>query len=181
MASKKLIALLFVFLVLPITKVFAQEWQYPVIKGYGAAHPLPHAAVQPDKNLEYKIIFSITKNSKKDDPNEGLVHLARLINVYAEAGIQPDKMKLVAIITGQATYAALNDKAYKKQFKSDNPNTFLLKELKDKGHVKIFVCGQALTGMGYSPKDLNPAVTEAVSALSVLPTYELKGYALMPY
>ncbi len=174
------VTLLILFL-LPFSNALAQEWQYPVIKGYGAAHPLPHAAVQPDKNLEYKIIFSITKNGKSGDANEGLVHLARLINVYAEAGIKPEKMKLVAIITGPATYSALNDSAYKKHFKKDNPNSYLLKELKEKGLVKIFVCGQALTGLGYTQKNLNPAVTEAVSALSVLPTYELKGYALMPF
>lgn len=181
MDSKKLRIIFLFLLLLPATNVFAQEWQYPVIKGYGAAHPLPQAAVQPDKNIHYKIIFSITKNPKKDEANEGLVHLARLINVYAESGIKPEKMKLVAIITSMATYTALNDNAYKKRFKTDNPNTYLLKELKEKGLVKIFVCGQALTGLGYTQKDLNPAVTEAVSALSVLPTYELKGYALMPY
>lgn len=180
--DKKLFKIaLFVLFLLPFSNAFAQEWQYPVIKGYGAAHALPHAAVQPDKNLEYKIIFSITKNDKNDDANEGLVHLARLINVYAEAGIKPEKMKLVAIITGPATYCTLDNSSYKKHFKHDNPNSYLLKELKEKGHVKIFVCGQALTGLGYTQKNLNPAVTEAVSALSVLPTYELKGYALMPF
>jgi intracellular sulfur oxidation DsrE/DsrF family protein len=175
-----LLSLMIFFMFLPLTEVYAQ-WNYPVIKGYGAEVYLPNAAVQPDTNIQYKIIFSITKDKNKDEVNEGLSHLARLINVYAAAGIPPVKMKLVAVMTGFGTYAALNDKAYKDKFGKKNPNTFLLKELKEKGHVKLFVCGQAVTGLGYSESDLNQNVTLALSALTVVPTYEMKGYALMPF
>ena len=175
-----LLSLLMFVVVLPLSEVYAQ-WNYPVIKGYGAEVYLPNAAVQPDTNIQYKIIFSITKDKKKDDVNEGLSHLARLINIYAAAGIPPEKMKLVAVMTGSGTYAALNNKAYKDKFGNKNPNTFLLKEHKEKGHVKLFVCGQAITGLWYSESDINPNVKLALSALTVVPTYEMKGYALMPF
>lgn len=181
MNRKALTVVLVLITLIPFTNAFAQEWKNPVIKGFGAEHYLPNVAGQPDKNMNYKIIFYIEKNSDNSQANNGLVHLARLINVFDAAGIPPKRLKLVAIITGEATFSTLNDVVYEKKFGSDNPNDFLLKQLKKKGHVKIFVCGQALTGLGFSQKDLNPNVTEALSALTVLPTYELKGYALMPF
>jgi len=175
-----LIPLVAVFFCLPTSKALAQ-WRYPVIKGYGAETPLHNAAVQPDPNIHYKIVFDITEYKNKSDVNDGLTHLARLINLFADAGIPPKKMQLVAVMTGPATYAALNDKSYQQEFNKKNPNTYLLKELRKKGHVKLFVCGQAITGMGFNRSNIDQNVTLALSALSVVPTYEMKGYALMKF
>lgn len=180
--SKKLslIPIFFIVLFFSNPKVYAQ-WRYPVIKGYGAEVNLPHAAVKPDKNIHYKIVFNIEVDKNKSDVNRGLTHLARLINLYAAEGIPPQKIKLVAVMTGPATYVALNDKTYQQEFGKKNPNTYLLKELRNKGHVKLFVCGQSITGMGFNRTNINPSVTLALSALSVVPTYEMKGYALMDF
>ncbi len=109
------------------------KWEYPVIKGYGPVHPLPNAAVQPDKSINYKILFDVTKASKdKSKVNPALDHIARLINVYATGGIMPDKMKLVAVIHGPATTVVLNNKIFKSKFGVDNPNIKLINDLKEK-------------------------------------------------
>ena len=157
------------------------KWEYPVIKGYGPVHPLPNAAVQPDKSLNYKILFDVTKASKdKSKVNPALDHIARLINVYASAGIMPAKMKLVAVIHGPATPVVLNNKIFKSKFGADNPNIKLINELKKNG-VTFYVCGQALADNNYKHEWINKDITIALSALTVVPTYQLKGYALMAW
>lgn len=168
------------FLITTSKVVFAQQWQYPVIKGYGPARPLPNAAWQPDKNLEYKIIFDIKKEVEDNKyANSALAHVARLINVFATAGVMPEKMKLVAIIHSAATPIVLNDATYKEKSGVDNPNTDLIRQLKKAG-VELYVCGQSLGDFNYKEEWINPDITVALSAQVVLPTYELKGYALMP-
>ncbi len=157
------------------------KWEYPVIKGYGPVHPLPHAAVQPDKSINYKILFDVTqasKNNAKVDP--ALAHIARLINVFASAGTMPDQMKLVAVIHGLATPIVLDNSAFKAKFGIDNPNIKLINELKKNG-VVIYVCGQALADMSYKHAWVNRDITIALSALTVVPTYQLMGYALMAW
>lgn len=157
------------------------KWEYPIIKGYGPVHPLPNAAVQPDKSLNYKILFDVThaaKNNKKVNP--ALAHIARLINVYASAGVMPGKMKLVAVIHGPATPVVLNNEAFKAKFGIDNPNIKLIDELKKNG-VVFYVCGQALADNNYEHKWVNKDITIALSALTVVPTYQLMGYALMAW
>ena len=157
------------------------KWEYPVIKDYGPVHPLPHAAVQPDKSLQYKILFDVTKaGTDPDHVNMALTHIARLINVYASAGVMPNKMKLVAVIHGPATPIVLNNKDYKKKFGKDNPDLGVISELKKSG-VVFYVCGQALADNNYDQKWVNPNITIALSALTVVPTYQLKGYALMAW
>jgi intracellular sulfur oxidation DsrE/DsrF family protein len=159
----------------------AQEWQYPVIKDYGPALSLPNAAVQPDTTLEYKILFDI--GSDKTEGSEGynfqLAHVARLINIFATAGVMPDRMKLVAVVHSAATPIILTNEQYKATYKKDNPNLKLITELKQAG-VVLYVCGQSLGDFKYKNEWVNPDITIALSAQVVIPTYELKGYAYMP-
>ncbi len=157
------------------------KWEFPVIKDYGPVHPLPNAAVQPDKSLQYKILFDVTKaGTDHDNINMALTHIARLINVYASAGIMPNKMKLVAVIHGPATPIVLNNTEYKKKFGKDNPDLRVISELKKNG-VIFYVCGQALADNNYNQEWVNKDITVALSALTVVPTYQLKGYALMAW
>lgn len=180
---KKLLKLSFVMLLpfLWMGTSQAQKWEYPVIKGYGPVHPLPHAAVQPDRALQYKILFDVTKSAKSSAKvNPALDHIARLINVYASAGMMPNQMHLVAIIHGPAAPIVLKNSEYKSKYGTNNPNIKLLSELKKNG-VKLYVCGQALADNNFKAEWVNPDITVALSALTVVPTYQLKGYALMPW
>lgn len=172
-----------VFLIVGFSSLASAQskWEFPVIKGYGPVHPLPHAAVQPNKSLNYKILFDVTHAAKmKTEVNPALDHIARLINVYASAGMMPSQMKLVVIIHGPATPIVLNDAEYKAKFGTDNPNIKLINDLKENG-VVFYVCGQALADMSYEHSWVNRDITVALSALTVLPTYQLEGYALMPW
>jgi len=152
-----------------------------MIKNYGSIHELPDAAVQPDPKLDYKIVYSITKPAeKKDQQNSGLLHIARTINLYEWAGIPVGKMHLAGVVHGPATPIVLSNQIYKQKFDRDNPDLDLIDQLSRAG-VELFICGQSLLSYGYERDALAPGVTFALSALTVLPTYQLKGYALLNY
>ncbi|HET7396264.1 MAG TPA: DsrE family protein [Gammaproteobacteria bacterium] len=155
-------------------------WQNPVIKSAGEMHPLPDAAFQPDPQVTYKAVFSITRG--ENDPkqvNGGLEHVARAVNVFASAHVPLDHLKFVVIIHGGAVPMTLDNAHYRKEFKTDNPDLKLIKELKAAG-VQFAVCGQAVAGMKYDYKWINPDVKIALSALSTIIVLQQQGYALFP-
>jgi intracellular sulfur oxidation DsrE/DsrF family protein len=159
----------------------AGAWDYPVITGYGPVHPLPKAAIQPDKAIHYKVLFDIKTPAKETDKvSPGLNHVARFINVMASAGLMPDKMSMVAVIHGNAAPIALKNEIFKEKFKVDNPNIKLISDLKKAG-VKVYVCGQSLADFSYKPEWLNPDIILTLSALVDVPTFELQGYAYLPF
>ena len=154
-------------------------WQYPAIKSEGSVHPLPDAAFQPDSTVTYKAIFSLTKgDSDPKKVNDGLVHVARAVNVFASARIPLDHLKFVVIIHGGAVPAVLDNEHYRKEFKVDNPNLKLIGELKAAG-VQIAVCGQAIAGYKYEYSWVNPDVKVALSALSTIIILQQQGYSLV--
>ncbi len=182
MAMKAVTALFTMVLILGVSfQINALAWEYPVIKGYGPAQPLPEAAVQPDKSIKYRVLFDVIVGSKTPHTvNPGLEHVARYINVMATAGMMPKSMELVAVVHGDATPSVLDNKIFKKKFDTDNPNLKLIADLKNAG-VQLYVCGQALGDFKYKHEWVNPDITIALSALSTVTTYELKGYAYIPF
>lgn len=155
----------------------AGYWQYPAIEGYGPVHPRPNAAEQPDKSTIYKVVFNVTKSTKDmSQPNPGLDHVARAVNVFASAGVPLDHLRFVAVIHGPATASVLDAKAYKQKFDTANPNLKLIAALRKAG-VKVEVCGQALSDNHFENAEVNPEVTITLSALSDLAIYGNRGYA----
>ena len=155
-------------------------WQNPLIKDGGAIHPLPDAAIQPDRNQTYKVVFSVSKApTDPKDVNDALDHVARAVNIFVSAGVPLDHLKFVAIVHSAATSLVLDNANYKKRFNVDNPNLKLIQELKAAG-VQIVVCGQALAALKYDVSELNPDIKPALSALSTIIILQQQGYALMP-
>jgi intracellular sulfur oxidation DsrE/DsrF family protein len=173
----KLSYILFFFLTFKFLS--AQEWETPVINGYGEIKYFKDAAEQPDPSLEYNLIFDIKDAKEKNGVNKGLWSIARLLNMFSVASVPNDKTNIVVAIHGEATYVVLSDEKHKNQFEKPNPNLDLLKQLKESG-VKLYVCSQATAARNISNKDLNPYITPALSAMSVLSNYQIKGYSLMP-
>jgi intracellular sulfur oxidation DsrE/DsrF family protein len=161
----------------------AATWQNPVIKSAGEMLPLPDAAFQPQKDVTYKALFSLTRGDK--DPkdmkniNDGLDHVARAVNVFASAGVPLEHLKFVVIVHGGAVPIVLDNAHYRKQFGTDNPNIALIRQLKTAG-VDIAVCGQALAGYKYPHSWVNPDVKVALSALSTIIILQQQGYSLIP-
>ncbi len=156
----------------------AQEWVTPVINGYGKIKYSKNIAVQPDHDLEYKLVYKITTDQKREGINRGLNGIAHAINMLGCANIPKENVKIVATIQGPATTIVLKDDEYQKRFGEDNPNTKVIELLSQYG-VKLFVCSQATSYKKIPTSTINKNVVEALSGSSVIANYQLKGYALM--
>ena len=157
----------------------AQEWTTPVIEGYGKILELKDVAAQPNASMDYKIVFDVKDDREMEGINIGLFKIARMINLLGAGGVSPEKVHIVAAIHGGATFAVLNEAKYQEKNEKSNPNTEVLKLLKDYG-VELLVCGQATAARGIAKEDLDSNVEVAVSAMMVLANYQLEGYVLMP-
>lgn len=155
----------------------AGSQQFPVIKHFGGAYSLPHAAEQPDASKAYKVIFDVTKGAAKPSQvNPGVFHVAKAVNIMVSAGVPLSHLHFVAILHGKATVSVLDNAHYKAKFGIDNPNIALFKALRQAG-VTVDVCGQAMLKEHYQLAWANPYVKPALSGLSTLIIYGNQGYA----
>ncbi len=155
------------------------EWIHPVIAGYGAVHPRPDVALQPDPTADYRVFVHLTGADKSQDkPMQSLDRLARLVNLMGFAKVPPRHVHIVALLDGPAALAGLTDAAYRKQFHHDNPDLKLIHALKQAG-VKLLVCSQALAGHGLADSAVDPDVTITLSALTDQVIYGQRHYSYM--
>lgn len=154
-----------------------QGFLFPRIAGYGGIVSLPDAAEQPRTGA--KAVFDITAASGPEEVSKGLESVARYLNLHAQAGHAPGDVKLALVLHGQATKVALHDEAFARVTGAKrNPNLELLAKLKAAG-VEVYVCGQSLARNQYPAADVAPAVTIAVSAMTVNVNKQLDGYAYL--
>lgn len=155
-------------------------WRTPAIRGAGRVRAMAGAAYQPDRRAIHKVTLALSHAS--DDAarvNPGLARVARLVNLYADAGVPQHHRRLVAAVSGPAVALALDDAHYRAAFGIANPNLPVLHELR-RAAVEVAVCGQALAERHYAREWLCSDVTLALSALTTLAELERKGYALLP-
>jgi len=156
------------------------NWTTPAIEGYGGIVFDPALAVQPDKTLDYKVIFRVTSGDTKNGVNAQLWHVARFVNLMAAGKIPKAKMHLVVGIAGKATPVVLSDEAYAKRFGKPNPDTELIRKLADAG-VILYVCSQAAAEHDIDMAgEMNPHIVKSLSLMTDLANYQLQGYVLMP-
>ena len=173
------ISKIFISIIIISNYTNAQEWETPIIKGYGEVKYFDQAASQLNKQLEYKLIFDIKSNQVKNGVNKGLWTIARTLNLFELSGIPSKKIEIVASIHGEATFITLNSNAYQDKFGRDNPNSNIIQQLNDNG-VKLYVCSQATSSRNINNGDLNINVIPALSGIAVLSNHLLRGFILMP-
>ncbi len=173
------ISKIFISIIIISNYTNAQEWETPIIKGYGEVKYFDQAASQLNKQLEYKLIFDIKSNQVKNGVNKGLWTIARTLNLFELSGIPSKKIEIVASIHGEATFITLNSNAYQDKFGRDNPNSNIIQQLNDSG-VKLYVCSQATSSRNINNGDLNINVIPSLSGIAVLSNHLLQGFTLMP-
>ena len=173
------ISKIFISIIIISNYTNAQEWETPIIKGYGEVKYFDQAASQLNKQLDYKLIFDIKSNQIKNGVNKGLWTIARTLNLFELSGIPRKKIELVASIHGEATFITLNSNAYQDKFGRDNPNLNLINQLKE-NRVELYVCSQATASRKINNRDLNINVIPALSGIAVLSNHLLQGFTLMP-
>lgn len=162
---------------------FNAKGYYPAVKAskFSGVMPVDGITEKADSNMKYKLVISLTAGSseaeKAKELNRGLAEAGRIINLHLAAGVRKENLDVVIVTHGKALYALLNAKAFKKQFKYDNPNITIIKELEDSG-AKFIACGQAMQFLEIKNEELLPEVKIAVAAKVAVSTYQLKGYSL---
>lgn len=162
------------------SSVEAQNWETPVIKGYGSIVDYPDAAITPDQNMDYKLLFHIRSDKEKEGVIAGLGKVARVINLMGKADVPARNVHIVVVISGPATPLVLSESAYKKRTNQSNPNLDLMKKLTQYG-VEIHVCGQAVAERDINTRtDLSSYTKLTQSALIDRAYYQTQGFVLMP-
>ena len=176
--QKCFLSICFSFLILIAN---AQNKVNPVIKGFGTVYEVPFAVENPDPSLNYKVIFDLVTGSEKPEILlENLESVAKLINLQALGGVTGKHLKVIAVLHGGAAFVVMNNESYRKKFGVDNPNLPLITEL-NKAGVQLFVCGQTLFKRNIDNQAIVPEVKVALSALTTLTTYGLKGYTILKF
>ncbi len=161
--------------------VSSQERVGPVIPEFGLIYPIPEASVTPDGTAEYKIVIDLFSAADNPDQlNPALNNVARMLNLHAVGGADPEKVDVVLAVHGPATPSLMNDKSYQSRYGLENPNTALIDALHSAG-VKITVCGQSMIGRDVPATSLNPHVEVATSMLTTVTTYHSLGYTLLRF
>ena len=176
----KTILVLVSVLIFSVT-IQAQNKLYPLVKNFGSVSEVPFAVEKPDPKLDYKIIVEVSStNERQELVHEFFDKVANVVNLHALGGVPANKLDVVMVIHGPAAQFVVNDEAYQKKFGMNNPNIPLFAALKEAG-VKIFVCGQSVLKRNIDPETITPEVAVALSAVTTLTTYQLKGYAVLKY
>ncbi len=153
----------------------------PVIKRTGGIFDIPFAVERPDPNLVYNVVIEVERHSDGPDSlNWSLYNVARYLNLLSVGGVPAKNVNVVVVIHGGATYTAMNNDQYRAKYKVDNPNLGLYKELETAG-VKLFVCGQSIVNRKVDRMRMVPEVKPALSMLTTVTTYQLKGYAYLKF
>ena len=171
-------------LMLPAISDPQYKMMFPAIKTYKWAGVAPVQGIDEkiDPNMEYKLLLELTGFAAKEmeatakyEMNGGLGEVGRKINLHVAAGVPKKNMDIVIVVHAGALFALMNNDKYKRKYGVDNPNIPLIKELQNFG-AKIIVCGQAMTFLRLEKEDLAPGIKQALTAQTVLSTYQLKGY-----
>ncbi len=156
-------------------------WITPAVPGYGAIHVWPHEVSRPSPHALYRAVFYIPQpiaNKSKANPELGRV--ARMLNIFTTEGVPLSHLHFVVVVDGGSIPTILDNSAYETHFHHPNPNAPLIADLAKDG-VTFRVCGVALAGWGFKPKDVLHTVGIAPTGPSTLILYENQGYALVPF
>ncbi len=162
--------------------VLAQGWPAPVAPAVPQADGyvvIPHAAIAPDPNFDYRALFDATKMPSKPDAIVPALNAAGgQLNDLVAGKVPRGRQHFTVVFHGPAVDGILDDAHYKQKYGIPNPNLPVLAEMKKRG-VELFVCGQHLAAEKIDPKTLSTLVTVAADAYLVLITYQQRGYGAM--
>jgi intracellular sulfur oxidation DsrE/DsrF family protein len=154
---------------------------FPRIHGAGGVLPVGPNALMPSATAEHRLYVDVDNDepTRSNDINTRLHTAAKLLNLYALAGVPNDKVHLVVLFYGKGVDLALSDAAYEKKFGHPNPNANLIRQLRQ-ANVQMVVCGQALGHQNFVASNIQPGMTLALSALTAREELQAAGYGPVP-
>lgn len=159
----------------------AQKVVRPFISQYGDVTEVPFAVDIIDKKADYKVLIDIVSPSANPkEVSEFFENIARIANLHIAAGVNPKKLKIMAVVHGPAVPFILNNETYKQKFGVDNPNLPLFKAVKEAG-IPLYVCGQTLFKRKVDPTTIAPEFETVLSAITTITTFNAKGYTVLKF
>ncbi|WP_455169266.1 DsrE family protein [Aegicerativicinus sediminis] len=154
---------------------------YPVFKNhpYVGVIKTDNTQLKFNTNTEYKVVIDVydkVKDSTQLLPP--LREVARIFNLCVANGATKEKVKVTAVIHGDAINAILKDEIYNKKYKVDNPNLSFIHDLKNNG-IEFYVCGQNLGLTNTAQENISADVGVAISAKTTFILLDQKGYTYM--
>jgi intracellular sulfur oxidation DsrE/DsrF family protein len=152
----------------------------PVFTDYGPVFKVADRDIPLKKNLNYKVIFDISKTSEDPEKyNRQLENVARYINMHALNGVALKDMDIAVVLHGKASRNVLTHEAFEERYVTENPSIDLIEQLSAKG-VKFYLCGQSAYFSGIEKQELIKPVKLALSAMTMLTQLQDEGYHLLP-
>jgi intracellular sulfur oxidation DsrE/DsrF family protein len=154
--------------------------EFPRIHGAGGILPVDPGALMPSTTAQHRLLVDI--DSAERDRSGHSIRLqtaAKILNLYAAAGVPADKVHMALLLYGHGVEVALADAQYRARFHRPNPDAALLAQLQRAG-VSTIACGQALGHQAIAAADLQPGVRLALSALTEREELETAGYRSVP-
>ena len=171
---KRLILCIF-FLTLG-TLTMAQNEAYPIIQGYGSIIEMPFEVINPDPNLDYKLLAEAYQGQEDKSELYGMLdYFARVINAHAYAGVPDEKFNMAVVLFSGSAYTILNNEEYNKRFGMDNPNLELFQRLQEAG-VDVFVCGQSMMKQDMLPENIAEGIKIGSSRITISSELRTRGY-----
>ena len=154
---------------------------YPRIHGAGGVLPVGPNALMPSTTAQHRLYVDVDSDgpTRDNDIDQRLHTVAKLLNLYALAGVPNDQVHLVVLFYGRGVDLALSDQAYQQKFGHPNPNAPLIRQLRQ-ANVKMVVCGQALGHQNFVASNIRPGMTLALSALTAREELQAAGYGEVP-
>ena len=153
----------------------------PIIESFGRHVDLPDTAFTIPTDRVYKVAFEVMEPLRAPERvHPRLEAAARLVNMYAHAGVPKENLKLALVLHGGGTQAAMTNTAYQQRHAVDNPSLPLLEALADAG-VEIYLCEQSRVANRVDPSEVAPPVQRTLSAITTLVTLQADGHQFLTY
>lgn len=138
------------------------------------AEPLP-------ADIAFNIAFDVAVAAAPGTINRTVEAAARFINMHAEAGVPPERIRIAIVVHGPASFDFTNAATYaNKHDGAVNANLAAVAKLQQHG-VDVYICGQSAAALGITFTDLAPGVKLALSAMTAHALLQQQGYTLNPF
>jgi intracellular sulfur oxidation DsrE/DsrF family protein len=153
----------------------------PIIKDFGQVWSINSPDFKVDTTKTYKAVFDIMNSPEGHDAvNASIETAARFLNMHAQSGVPAENLKVAIVVHNKASKDVITDEAYKKRFGTKNPNSKLIRALREAGGEIIF-CGQSSVARNFPREELLEGVKLSLSAMTALIQLQDDDYRLIKF
>ncbi|SMG39102.1 Intracellular sulfur oxidation protein, DsrE/DsrF family [Marivirga sericea] len=164
------------------TPAFAQEPQFPIVKGFGGIYQIDDVVEQLVAGKKVKIVVELVSGNETPEQYSFWVNnIARLMNLHGIEGVSSANLDVKVIVHGPAVFDLLSHGNYFEKYKiPKNPNIVVWEALAEAG-ADVIVCGQSLVARELGRNEIWKNTLVATSALTTITKNVADGYVLLKF